>query len=165
MDKFISSSDLAKVLVLTVQRVNQLAKDGTIKREADGKFDISSAVEAYYRFKLLTDAEVDYQKEHAKHEAAKRELAEIELLTVKNTLLYASEVKQMMVSMIVNVRSRLLSLPSRCAPQIIGQRDMSKIVEVLRVEVFQALNELSETPLEKMMGDTFVEDPLRAKMG
>ena len=145
MDKFISSSDLAKVLVLTVQRVNQLAKDGTIKREADGKFEISSAVETYYRFKLLTDAEVDYQREHAKLEQAKQELGILD-----GTLLIADEVESLMANMIITCKTRLLGIPSRLAPQLLGLRNLSKIAEILRDEIYQALTELSEIPAEKL---------------
>ena len=150
MDKFISSSDLAKVLVLTVQRVNQLAKDGTIKREADGKFEISSAVETYYRFKLLTDAEVDYQREHAKLEQAKRKKCELELGILDGTLLIADEVESLMANMIITCKTRLLGIPSRLAPQLLGLRNLSKIAEILRDEIYQALTELSEIPAEKL---------------
>lgn len=64
MEQYASSSDLAKVLRLTSQRVNQLAKDGVIKREADGKFDLSEAVDNYFSFKYKPpDEELSLERE------------------------------------------------------------------------------------------------------
>jgi phage terminase Nu1 subunit (DNA packaging protein) len=146
MNLLVSSSDLAKVLRLTVQRVNQLAKEGVIKREADGKFNLPDRIEDYYAFKFKTDEEIDYEREHALLEAAKREKAEIELEQLKGSLLNAVDVEQAMSSMILTAKSRLLSVPTKAATRVIGQKNLSVIVEILKSEICNALDELKEMP-------------------
>lgn len=151
MEKYISSSDLAKVLRLTTQRVNQLAKEQILKREADGKFDLSDAVVKYFTFKFKTDEEINYARQHARLEKAKADMAEIELAEHEGSLLHAAEVEQAMASMILNCKSRLLSIPSKCSPRIIGQKSLAIVSDILRKEVYQALSELHEMPAEQML--------------
>jgi len=158
MVKSSNTSELAGLLMLTPQRVNQLAKEGIIKREADGKYDLPKAIEAFYIYKLKTDEELNFAQEHTLLERAKRKKAEIELDQLEGTLLIATEVEQAMATMILTCKSRLLAIPSRCAPQLIGQRDMSKIASILKDEIYQALNELKEMPAEKLGQDGGILD-------
>lgn len=150
MEINVSASDLAKALKLTVRRVNQLAKQTVLRRQADGKFHLPDSVEAYYVFKLKSDDDLDYNREHALLEKAKRETAEIELEQLKGRLLYASDVEQAMATMILTAKSRLLSIPTKCASKAVGQKDLSAIVEIIRSEIYEALNELKETPAPKV---------------
>ena len=166
MELSVIRAELAKILRLSTRRIDQLAKEGVLKRDELGKYDLPDAVEAYFKYKLLTDEDVNYQREHTLLEKAKRQKAEIELEQLKGTLIFASEAEQAVATMVLTVKSRLLSLPSKCSPLIIGQRDMGKITGILRDEIYQALTELSQTPQENMIDvETFVEDPLRIKMG
>lgn len=155
MELIISSSDLAKTLKLTAQRVNQLAKEGILKRRADGKFDLPESAELYYAFKFKTDEELNYEREHTLLEKAKRETAEIELEQMKGNLLYASDVEKAMSTMILTCRSRLLAMPSKCATQVIGQKSLTVIVDIIKKEIHEALEELKEmpTPTEEMDSD------------
>lgn len=141
-----TASYLAELLAISERRVNQLAADGTIKRDADGKFDPPSSIEAYYTFKLKTNEKVDYEKEKALHEAVKREKAEIQLEHYKGTLLSATDVERAMSSMILTAKSRLLALPAKVAPKVIGQKNIPVIEDIIKHEVNAALNELSEMP-------------------
>jgi hypothetical protein len=166
MELLVIRSELAKILKLSTRRIDQLVKEGVLKRDDSGKYDLPEAVEAYFKYKLLTDEDVNYQREHTLFEKAKRQKAEIELEQLKGTLIFASEAEQAVATMVLTVKSRILGLPSKCAPLIIGQRDIVKITGILRDEVYQALTELSQTPQESMIDtETFVEDPLRGKMG
>lgn len=148
MECFVSSSDLAKVLKLTAQRVNQLAKEGTVKREVDGKFYLPNAINDYYSFKYKTDEDLNFMHEHTLLEKAKREKAEIELEQLKSKLLYASDVEQAMANMIKHSRAILLPIAEICAVKLIGQKNMAFVVEIIREEIYCALNTLKDTPLQ-----------------
>lgn len=153
MELSVIRADLAKILRLSTRRIDQLAKEGVLKRDELGKYDLPDAVEAYFKYKLLTDEDINYQREHTLLERAKRQKAELELGILDGTLLIASEVEQGMAKLILTCRSRLLSIPSRCSSLIIGQRDMSKIAGILQDEIYAALTELSETPVEEIIPD------------
>lgn len=149
----VNASDLAKALKLTVRRVNQLAKQSILKREADGKFHLPDAVETYYAFKFKDAEAINYDREHALHEKAKRETAEIELEQLKGSLLLAADVEQAMATMILTCRSRLQAIPTKCAPKVIGQKSLAVIVDVIQKEVHEALAELREMPAPRVDED------------
>lgn len=147
---------LAELLAISERRVNQLAADGTLERTVDGKFDPPSAIEAYYTFKLKSNEKIDYDKEKALHEAVKREKSEIQLEQYKRTLLSAVDVERAMSSMILTAKSRLLALPAKVAPKVIGQKNIPVIEDIIKREVNAALCELSEMPAPP--GDDFNAD-------
>ena len=156
MEIYNSAAELAKLLRLSSRRVSQLVKEGVIKKEANGKFDTPQALEDYFAYKFKDDNAVDYEKEHALLEAAKREKAEIELDQIKGSLLYATDVEQAMATMILTCKSRLLSVPTKCATQVIGLKDLSVIVEIIRDEIYEALNELKEMPSPEVVEDNAI---------
>jgi hypothetical protein len=49
-----------------------------------------------------------------------------------------------MTQMLTAAKQRLLALPSRCAPYLKGKTNVGEIAETLRLEVYDALKELSE---------------------
>ncbi len=157
MEVIVNSSDLAKALKISARRVQQLVKEGILKREADGRYNLPDSVEAYYAFKYMPDNKLSYDLEHTLLEKAKREKAEIELEQLKGSLLYASDVEQAMATMILTCKSRLLSIPTKCATQIIGLKDLSVIVGIIRDEIYGALEELKEMPAPEVVEDIAID--------
>jgi hypothetical protein len=49
-----------------------------------------------------------------------------------------------MTQMLTAVNQRLLAIPSPCARPLVGKTDISEIAELIRVELYSALKELSE---------------------
>ena len=133
---------MARLLRITTRRVRQLVEEGIIKKEADGTFNTPEVIDSFFAFKYKTDDAVNFEKEHALLEAAKREKAEIELEQLKGQLLYATDVEQAMATLILTTKSRLLSIPTKCATQVLGLKDLSVIVVIIRDEIYEALNEL-----------------------
>ncbi len=152
MELKVNSSDLAKVLKLGVRRVQVLAKEEVLKREADGNFHLPDAVDAYYAFKYRTDEDLNFEREHTLLEKTKREKAEIELDLLKGKILDAAEVEKLQANMIITFRSRILSMGSKCAPKLLGQKSIPVITEIINIEAHEALNELKQIPAE-MLGD------------
>ena len=145
MELIISAADLAKALKLSTRRVNQLVKESILKRGADGKFYLPDAADDYYAFKH-TGEKINYEQEHALLEKAKRETAEIELDQLKGKLLYSTDVEQAMATMILTAKSLLLSIPTKCAPKVLGQKSLAVIQDEIKKEIYQALEELKEMP-------------------
>lgn len=148
MEQFFSAADLAIILNISTRRVNQLVTENVIFRESNGKFDVSKSVENFFRHKFRVDEEKDinYDKEHALFEKVKREKAELDLQEHKKQLLKATDVENLMSGMILTCKARLLTLPSKVAPKIAGEKDMAVIIGILKNAVFEALNELKEIP-------------------
>ena len=70
-----------------------------------------TAVSAYYEYKYADKDETTYLTEKARHEKAKRELAELELQKRRNEVHDAADVELVMTDMLTNLRNQLLGLP------------------------------------------------------
>ena len=146
MDKFVSAKELGEILGITDRRVYQLEKETKLfSRGISGKFEVVECVEKYYRQKLIPDEDkLNYDKEHTLLEKAKREKAELQLSKMKNELHQSEIVENVLSGMIITCRNRLISIPQKLAPQLIGLKNISKISEIIDIEIRSALCELSE---------------------
>ena len=145
MELFVTAKKLAQILGITERRVNQLVNElKVLERDENGKFNLQKNVQNYYKFKYCKDEEIDYNIEKAKHERAKREMAEIELAKLKNKMHDAEDVERVLTGMLINFRNRMLTIPVKVAPQVIGQKNIAVINEILRQEIQDVLQELSE---------------------
>ncbi len=142
---FDTSEKLADILGFTgPRRVQQLTKEGALTREANGLYNIPASVERFYRKRFVGAAAVDFETERALHEKAKRELAEINLARTKGEIHMAGDVEMVWTGMLMNFRSRIMGMPSKLAPQIVGMETIAEISGVLEAATSEALAELSE---------------------
>lgn len=137
------TAELSRLIGITQRRINQLAEDKIITRQPEGDFILPEAIAEFYSFKFQNEEAVDYMAEKAKHEAAKRQLAEIELAKRRNEVHEAEDVEAVMTDMLVNLRSQLLGIPTKMAP-ILANRDQGFVDKALTDEIQSRLAELSE---------------------
>lgn len=141
----VSTKELADILKISERRVQQLAKDGILMRSDDGNFNLPDSVEGYLKFKTES-GNVNFDREHALLEKAKREKTEIALAKLKGSLLRADDVEHLISGMIITCKTKLLSIPMKCAPRLLNCKCQAKIVGILEDAVYEALNELHEMP-------------------
>ena len=70
----------------------------------------------------------------------------------------AADVEMFLNDMLLNFRARLLAVPGKIAPQILGETDINTIIKLLTDEMFQTLDELSEYEPDAVNGDGGVAD-------
>ncbi|MBR6906427.1 MAG: hypothetical protein IKN33_05765, partial [Selenomonadaceae bacterium] len=86
----------------------------------------------------------------------KREIAELKLAKMENSVYDAKTVELVMTEQLSNLRTQLLGLPSKLAPIIEG-KSKEEIYETMTREIEEKLMELSEyTP--ELFTEEFVED-------
>ena len=146
-----NTGELAKLLNITQRRVNQLAEEKIITRQPEGDFVLPEAIAEFYSFKFQSDEAIDFMAEKALHEKAKRELAELELQKRRNEVHDAAEVELVMTDMLTNLRSQLLGLPAKMAPQL-ANRDKDYIDQTLTDEIHARLTEISDYSPEMFTG-------------
>ena len=143
---------LAEALNLSTVRIYQLIKEGIVVRDPNDKKGGVFLVEScrnYWRMKnrknAITDDGVliDIEKERALHEAADRKLAELKLAKLEGRVFDATTVELKQVEVLSNLRTRLLGLPAKLAPEI-EMRDEGGIEKLLTREIEEALDELPE---------------------
>lgn len=150
-DIVVNTDALANLLGYTRQRINQLAKEGVLEKQAPGRFLLLKNVQKFIDFVRTgqrpseeDEANAKYWEEKALHEKAKRETAQIRLAKLKNQMHDAADVELVMTNMLVTFRSRILSIPDKVAPKVLGVKSLSEISESINTELLEALTELSE---------------------
>ena len=148
---------MGKALGITQQRVHQLIDEGVVIRDETspgGAVKVIESIKNYYKVKSHNEApeEVDLMTERARHEKAKREIAELKLAKLQGSAYDAKTVELVMTEMASNLRTQLLGLPSKLAP-ILEDHKKEEIYEILTKEIEEKLSELSEYSPDLFMGE------------
>lgn len=145
----VNTQAVAKMFGVTDRRVRQFVEEGIIGRVGHGRFDVVDTVNRYITHLRMAQSQLDesdvtesLEYERYLHEKAKREKAEIELAHIKGMMHSAVEVEKVMNNMLASFRARMLSLPSKLAPVLVGQ-EVSDIEKLIEAQVHEALIELS----------------------
>lgn len=146
----VNTEAIAKMFGVTSRRVRQFVEEGVIDRAGYGRFNLVDTVSKYITFLKLsadnmTQEDITESLEYEKwlHEKAKREKAEIELSHIKREMHSSGEVEEVMNNMVMNFRQRVLSIPTKCALQLINQDDPKYIESIIEDNIHEALIELS----------------------
>jgi phage terminase Nu1 subunit (DNA packaging protein) len=145
---------IAKALLLTPRRVRQLTAEGVFTRAREpetgeflrGRYELFSTLHAYIRFlregRLEDPDESNYVRARTTRMIVEARLAELRYQTAVGKLHRSEDIEFIFTQIFTSIRSKLLSLPSRCARLLIGKTDIADIVAVLQAEVELTLTEL-----------------------
>ena len=148
------ASTIAKLLLLTDRRVQQLAKDGIIPKAERGRYELAPCVQGYIRF--LQDRNVtagagspiDYAAEKAKKLKAERQRVELELSRAQGEVVPLAQLERALANVFAEVKTNIRSVPSRVATAILGEESETRIKAVILKEIDQALESLGDFDLE-----------------
>lgn len=147
-----------KPVGLAGQSINQLTRDGVIKRRdtpAGKRYNVVESVRAYTKYlrdKAAGRAEkgVPEDKELEKFEAevkikkAKADIAELEAQELQGIMHRSEDVAVMTEDLIYTVRDSLLALPGRLAVDVAGAGTAAEAAEIVKREVYAVMKELSQ---------------------
>ena len=152
-----STQAISKIFGVSTRRIEQLTTEGVIQAIPNSrprKYDLMPTIQRYIKF--LSDKangrekkDLDAANESARIKAdaeiksIKAEMARLELAEMKGTLHRAEDVERVWSQSAAAVRSRLLGIPVKAAPQVAGMEDAGEIQQVLQREVAEALNEIA----------------------
>ena len=144
---------IAKLLDLSERRVQQLSREGVIPKAKRGQYDLIGAVRGYVRY--LRDQAVqaqagapDYATERARLLRAKADLAEMEREEKRRALIAADEVETAWIAVLALLKTRLLALPDRLAPQAFEKETIGDTRNLIRVAIREVLEELAEPDVQ-----------------
>lgn len=160
----IGTKALGEVFGVDRKWIEDLTKRGILEKQGRGTYDLIKNVNLYIKhLKAKTIAnddaksiEIEKAQEDMKLKKAKREKAELELKITKGDLVTTREVKQTYGDLVQTFRSKMLMLPVKVAPKVIGLKEMKSIQDLIQQEVYNSLTELSKLTtddLEKGGGD------------
>ena len=144
----ISTQQISEILGMTPRNVQLLTSKGALVKVGHGKYDLRRSIKQYIESLMEkagpADGELDGGREMALWTKARREKTELEVKIIKGELHRSVDVERVMNDMLGAFRARLLSLPSKMAPQVLGKTEIPVIKEQLKEAVFEAMNELAD---------------------
>lgn len=154
---YCKTEDLANLFGLTGQWINQLTRDGVIKRRdtpAGKRYNVIESVRSYTQYlrdKAANRGEkgIPEEKELEKFNAevrikrAKAKIAELEADEIQGIMHRSEDVAAMTEDLIYTVRGSLMALPGRLAVDVSNAQTAVEASEIIRREVFKLMEELS----------------------
>lgn len=146
--KLYDTKAIARFLDISERRVRQLRDEKVIEEYKRGLYDLIPTIHNYINYlrKSNPDSEekIDYNTERAKLVKIKRENEELDLKFKKNQVHSSEEVESVMSDMLINFKSRLMSIPAKLSPGIAKKTDKTEIFKTLKESIDEALNELAD---------------------
>jgi len=144
---------IAKLLDLSERRVQQLSREGVIPKAERGQYDLIGSVRGYVRY--LRDQAVkaqagapDYAAERARFIRARADLAEMEAEQRRRSLIAADQIEAAWIDVLALLRTRLLGLPDRLAPQAFDQSTVGDTRNLIRAAIREVLDDLAQPDIE-----------------
>jgi len=145
---------IARLLVLTERRVQQLATAGIIPKASRGNYDLIESVRGYilHQRKLIEERQPGtvtvLEEERARLTGAKASMAELDERERRGELIPASQVEGFLLPLFTRVRQGILSLPSRAAPKAYDAKTIPECERIILECCNEALTEISETRVD-----------------
>ena len=157
---------IARLLDLSERRVQQLSREGVIPKAERGQYELIGSVSGYVRY--LRDQALkaqagapDYAAERARYIRARADLAEMEAEEKRRSLIAAEQIEAAWIAVLALLRTRLLALPDRLAPQAFEQSTVGDTRNLIRAAIREVLDDLAQpdTELEADIDLAGVTDP------
>lgn len=143
----IKAVQLAKVLNITDRQIRNLANDNVIIKEK-GAYLFLESIHSYINYlKTINDGDANLKDIKLKKETEKLskdiELKSIKIAELKNTLHSAEIVEKVMTDMLLNLKGKLLSVPNKVSPLLLGIDNLGDIQEIILNAIQDTLDEIS----------------------
>ena len=136
----VSAPEAAAFLKLPERTFNRLVENGVIPKNDYGEYILGEVVESYWRNQFDTEG---LKAAQTRLTTAQAEIKELELAEMRGEMHRASVIQKIWAERNVNIKSRLLAIPSKIAPELIGQ-DLPGVMAKLKDAICEVLNELAE---------------------
>ena len=147
-------SRLAQALNVTKSWVHQLVKEG-MPQESRGRYDLGKCMLWYIRYlqaalkkrsPLTEGGNVNAQRESAALRMVEAEAAlkEMELSRERGLLVSLVDFEKMFTDLVVTTKAQFLAMPSRIAPELVGQESRVAVQEKLEKAIKEVLTTLSK---------------------
>lgn len=145
----VSVQVIARLLMISERRVQQLANEGVIPRTESRRYNLEESVQAYIQFlqgknvgRAMADEQIDFHEEKARLTKIQADKAQLELDEMARSLVKAEEVSREWYNAVTDCKGRLLSIPSKAAPIVAAETSAGACKKIIDDLVFEALEEL-----------------------
>lgn len=172
---YCKTEDLANLFGLTGQWINQLTRDGVIKRRdtpAGKRYNVVESVRAYTQYLrdkaanradrgIPEDMELEKFDAEVRIKRAKAEIAELEAQEVQGIMHRSEDVAAMTEDLIYTIRGSLMALPGRLAVDVVSAQTAAEAADIIRAEVFKVMQELSQYRYDPQKYEERVRDRMK----
>lgn len=158
----VSEEDLAECLGVSARRVRQMVKEGIAVKVSAGKYDIKESAKRYIQAmkdkeknqnQSLEKLKIAQAAETLTHERLKKRKTELVVEEMEKKLHLASDVEEIWNMMVLNAKSRITSIPVKVSPVLVGLEDVKEVQSILKREINDCLNEISNYDVSKFDKD------------
>lgn len=156
-------SRAAKFLNLSEQRVQQLAKEGILPREARGSYDPIKCGLAYIRYLQAAIEKRDgavpdetctsERRERMRVLRAQADLKEMQLAELRSQLVTVQDAEKEINRLVVTTTAHIMEIPARLAPDLVGETSRVMIHAKIERAVKDALSRLAKSHRDEISAD------------
>ncbi|MCF6766475.1 hypothetical protein L3V82_11885 [Thiotrichales bacterium 19S3-7] len=145
-------SILAKVLMLSERRVQQLCKSGVLEKQSGGQYPLIVNIQRYIKYVSNSvsssesdiDINIELKRQKMRLLTAQADKEEVDAELAKKKTLLAEDVFRVLVGVFSEIKNKLLSIPDRCEPYLIGETDSIKIKQIIYAEIKDKLYSITD---------------------
>lgn len=152
----ISGERLCTLTGLSDRRHRQLAEQGYFPPPIKGQYQLTPTIQGMFRYyrELQARGNDEFAMERLRKTRAEANLAELRLSRERKESLDTKTVMKVWENIILTLRQKLLSLPSKVAPRLVYSEHQHDIEKELEKEVTETLTDLSKpVAYEEQKGD------------
>ena len=163
----VSAKVLSEIIGVSDRRIRQLAEEGILVKASQGRYKLLDSMKGYIlNLKValdskmpsnLDDGEVDLYQEKALHERVKRHITELKLHLMEGKVHQSEDVEAVMTDMLLNIKTKLLSLPSKLTPLLVDRQDPGYVKDAITNEILLVLEELSDYKASDFYGKEYID--------
>ena len=150
----VTPTEAALFLKLPERSFFRRVETGVIPKVSEGEYLLGEVVESYWRNQFDSEG---LKAAQTRLVTAQAELKENELAEQRGELHRASVVQKIWSERNVNIRAKLLSIPTKISPELVGQ-DLLTIQAKLKAAVYEALEELADYDAGRITAESLLSD-------
>ncbi len=156
----IPAEQLCTLTGLSDRRHRQLAKDGYFPSPINGQYQLTLTLQGMFRYyrEQQNKGNDEFAMERIRKTRTEANLAEIRLAKERKDALDRKSVLETWENVVMVIRQRLLSLPSKLSPRLVFIDGQGEIEKELDREIVEALSDLSKPITYKLSEDDASEE-------
>ena len=139
---------IAKLLMLSERRCQQLVTDGIIPKHPRGEYDLVQSVQGYVKFLRERAfggvANTDQHIEKTRLVSAQANIAEMTDAEMRGDLVRTKDIRRTIFSAARSVRNSVQTISDRISMPIAGMSDQHDIHELMDSEIMQVLGDMDK---------------------
>lgn len=140
---------VAAHLGVSTKTVQDLLANGVIQKQARGEYDLDQCLRAYIsRLREMAasrvgNGDLNLTDERARLAKEQADAKEMENAITRGDLVYIEDVAKRVEESLAKVRTRLLAIPTKVAPEAAAADDPKEVQTLIERQIIEALNELA----------------------